>query len=41
MEIERRKVTIPEEIKELGTYKAHVQLSREVVGYVTFEVVAE
>ena len=41
MEIERRKVTIPEEIKELGTYKAHVQLSREVVGHVTFEVVAE
>jgi len=41
LEIERRKVTIPEEIKELGTYKAHVQLSREVVGEVTFEVVAE
>lgn len=41
LEIERRKVTIPEEIKELGTYKAHVQLSREVVGYVTFEVIAE
>ena len=41
MEIERRKVTIPEEIKELGTYTAHVQLSREVAGTVTFEVVAE
>lgn len=41
LEIERRKVTIPEEIKELGTYKAHVQLSREVVGEVTFEVIAE
>ncbi|WP_373553720.1 50S ribosomal protein L9 [Haliscomenobacter sp.] len=41
MEIERRKVSIPEEIKELGTYTAHVQLSREVAGTVTFEVVAE
>lgn len=41
LEIERRKVTIAEEIKELGTYKAQVQLSREVVGEVTFEVVAE
>jgi len=41
MEIERRKVSIPEEIKELGTYTAHVQLSRDVAGTVTFEVVAE
>ena len=41
LEIERRKVTFTEEIKELGTYTAQVQLSREVVGQVTFEVVAE
>lgn len=41
MEIERRKVSIAEEIKELGTYTAQVQLSREVAGTVTFEVVAE
>ncbi|MBK9487931.1 MAG: 50S ribosomal protein L9 [Haliscomenobacter sp.] len=41
LEIERRKVTFTEEIKELGTYTAQVQLSRDVVGQVTFEVVAE
>jgi large subunit ribosomal protein L9 len=41
LEIERRKVTLPEEVKELGTYTATVQLSREVSGQVTFEVVAE
>ena len=41
LEIERRKVTFTDEIKELGTYVAQVQLSRDVVGQVTFEVVAE
>jgi large subunit ribosomal protein L9 len=41
MEIERKKIILPEEVKELGTYTATIQLSREVAGKLSFEVVAE
>jgi large subunit ribosomal protein L9 len=41
MEIERRKIILNEEVKELGAYTATIQLSREVAGKLNFEVVAE
>ena len=41
LDIERRKVILEEDIKELGTYTATVNLHKEVPASVTFEVVAE
>ncbi len=41
LEIERKKIILNEEVKELGTYTATIQLSREVAGKLNFEVVAE
>ena len=41
LEIERRKIDLPEEVKELGAYKAAIKLHREVETEVDFEVVAE
>ncbi|MEZ4985818.1 MAG: 50S ribosomal protein L9 [Saprospiraceae bacterium] len=41
VEIERRKVVLPESVKELGTYKLVLNLHKEVQPEVTFEVVAE
>lgn len=41
VEIERRKISIPEEVKVLGTYKAMLALHKEVHAEIEFEVVAE
>ncbi len=41
LDIERRKVQLPDNVKELGTYKMVVALHKEVQPEVTFEVVAE
>ncbi|SRR5690606_27796221 len=40
-EIDRRKITIPEEVKELGTYKASIDFGNGHTAEVDFEVVAE
>ena len=41
IEIERRKVVLPEDVKELGTYQAKLDLHKEVEVLVNFVVVAE
>ena len=41
MEIERRKISLPDDIKTLGTYTAVLNLHPEVDSKVEFEVVAE
>lgn len=41
LEVDRKKITIGQEIKELGTYSATVHLHKEVDATVNFEVVAE
>lgn len=41
LEIERRKVQLPESVKELGTYSLVLNLHKEVQPEVKFEVVAE
>ncbi|GAB5555609.1 MAG: 50S ribosomal protein L9 [Saprospiraceae bacterium] len=41
LDIERRKIEISEEVKELGTYHAKLNLHPEVQPNVAFEVVAE
>ena len=41
LDIERRKVQLPDNVKELGTYKMVIALHKEVQPEVTFEVVAE
>jgi large subunit ribosomal protein L9 len=41
IEIERRKITLSEDVKELGTYTAILNLHPEVVSEVKFEVVQE
>lgn len=41
VDIERRKIELPEEVKELGSYTATVKLHKEVVADVAFEVVAD
>src|ERR1043166_6749458 len=40
-EIDRKKITIPEEVKELGTYKAIIEFGNGQTTEVEFEVVAE
>ena len=40
-EIDRKKISIPEEIKELGTYKANIEFGGGQAAEVEFEVVAE
>lgn len=40
-EIDRRKITIVDEVKELGTYKANIEFGNGQVAEVEFEVVAE
>ncbi len=40
-EIDRKKITIPEEVKELGTYKAAIEFGANRSVEVEFEVVAE
>ena len=39
--IDRRKISFPEEIKTLGTYPAHIQLHKEVSVEVKVTIVAE
>jgi large subunit ribosomal protein L9 len=41
IDIERRKIHLPDDIKDLGTYVADILLHKEVPAKVTFEVVAE
>lgn len=41
LEIERRKVLLPDNVKELGTYNLVLNLHKEVQPEVKFEVVAE
>ena len=40
-DIDRRRIDFPEEIKNLGTYKAKLNLHKEVKAEVIVEVVAE
>ena len=40
-EIDRRKITMPEDVKELGTYKASIDFGNNKSTEVEFEVVAE
>jgi len=40
-EIDRKKISITDEIKELGTYKAHIDFGNNKSADVDFEVVAE
>lgn len=41
IDIERRKITLEEEVKELGTYTAILNLHKDVDAKVNFEVVSE
>lgn len=41
IDIERRLVEMPEEIKELGSYKADLKLHKKVIVTIDFEVVEE
>ena len=41
LDIERKKIVLPEDIKELGTYTASLNLHPKVDANVSFEVVAE
>jgi large subunit ribosomal protein L9 len=41
IDIERKKIHIEEEVKELGTYTAKVELHKQVPASVAFEVVAD
>jgi len=41
VEIERKKVVLPEEIKEVGSYTAHVHLHKEVLAKVGLELIVE
>ncbi len=40
-EIDRKKITLPDEVKELGTYKAHIDFGNGKETEVEFEVIAE
>jgi large subunit ribosomal protein L9 len=40
-EIDRKKITFPDEVKELGAYKAHIDFGNSQSADVDFEVVAE
>ena len=41
IEVDRRKIVMPEEVKTLGSYVAKIQLHKEVEAEVKFEVVQE
>ncbi len=41
VEVDRRKITIPEEVKTLGTYTANIRFSEENNYDIEFEVIAE
>jgi large subunit ribosomal protein L9 len=40
-DIDRRKITLPDEVKELGTYKAHIDFGNGKNADVDFEVIGE
>ena len=40
-EIDRKKISLPEDVKELGTYKAHIDFGNGKYADVDFEVVGE
>jgi large subunit ribosomal protein L9 len=40
-EIDRKRISIPEEVKELGTYKANIEFGSGQSAEVEFEVIAE
>jgi large subunit ribosomal protein L9 len=41
VEIDRRKIVLPDEVKDLGTYEVTLNLHPEVTTQVAFEVIAE
>ncbi len=41
VEIPRRKISLPEEVKTLGTYQADINFHKDVQGSVTFDVQGE
>jgi large subunit ribosomal protein L9 len=41
LDIERKKIEVPEDVKEVGTYVADVHLYKNIVAKLRFEVVAE
>lgn len=41
LDIERKKIEVPEEVKEVGSYIAEVHLYKNIVAKLRFEVVAE
>ena len=41
MEIDRKKIVIPEEVKSIGSYHAEVRFHKEVIGKIAFEVIQE
>jgi large subunit ribosomal protein L9 len=41
VDVERKRISLPDDIKEVGTYKAVVNLHKEVQPELRFEVVAE
>jgi large subunit ribosomal protein L9 len=41
LDIERKKIEVPEEVKEIGSYIAEVHLYKNIVAKLRFEVVAE
>jgi large subunit ribosomal protein L9 len=40
-EIDRKKISIPDEVKEIGTYKAHIDFGNGKYADIDFEVVGE
>jgi large subunit ribosomal protein L9 len=40
-EIDRKKISLPDEVKELGTYKAHIDFGNGKYADVDFEVIGE
>ena len=41
LDIERKKIEVPEEVKEVGSYIAEVHLYKNIIAKLRFEVVAE
>ncbi len=41
LDIERKKIVLPEEIKEVGSYEATINLHKEVSSKIGFELIAE
>ncbi len=41
LDIERKKIVLPEDVKEVGTYEATINLHKEVSKKISFELIAE